>query len=231
MVRTRGSTITSFMQAQRSSATRPSIDKKRGRPSALPAAEGKAAAIATAAVAAKAAPTSSASSSSSSSSKRQTVQITLAEAYAAADEKAANSKFKPRPLGKNAQSATPQVDGHIPRGASILIIQRPWIDLILDGHKTLEIRGKHCTKRNERIYLALSGGGGVVIGSATFVTCHGPLSRAEWAARGEQHRVAGDDVLPYGGSTYAWELAKPQRFKQPVPYHHKPGVVVWAKME
>ena len=111
------------------------------------------------------------------------MQITLAEAYAAADEKAANSKFKPRPLGKNAQSATPQVDGHIPRGASILIIQRPWIDLILDGHKTLEIRGKHCNKRNERIYLALSGGGGVVIGSATFVTCHGPLSRAEWAAR------------------------------------------------
>ena len=116
-------------------------------------------------------------------------------------------------------------------GASILIIQRPWIDLILDGHKTLEIRGKPCNKSNERIYLALSGGGGVVIGSVTFAKCHGPLSRAEWAARGEQHRVAGDSVLPYGGSTYAWELVKPVRFKQPVVYKHKPGVVVWAKME
>jgi hypothetical protein len=119
------------------------------------------------------------------------------------------------------------VDGHVPRGASILIIQRPWIDLILDGYKTLEIRGRYCKKLNERIYLALSGGGGIILGSATFVKCHGPLSRSEWSARGDEHCVAGD-ALPYGASTHAWELAAPARFEQPVPYTHKPGVVVWA---
>ena len=65
-----------------------------------------------------------------------------------------------------------------PRGASILIIQQPWIDLILDGHKTLEIRSTRCNKpEGERIYLALSGGGGVILGYVTFVACRGPLSR------------------------------------------------------
>ena len=75
--------------------------------------------------------------------------------------------------------------------------------------------------------LALSGGGGILLGSVSFKACHGPLSRAEWAARGEQHCVAGD-ALPYGSSTHAWELVQPQRFRTPVPYHHKPGIVVWA---
>lgn len=140
------------------------------------------------------------------------------------------SKFKPRALHKVPQYLPSVVDGHVPRGASILIIQRPWIDLILDGYKTLEIRGRHCKKENERIYLALSGGGGIVLGSVTFVTCHGPLTRSDWSARGESHCVAGE-ALPYGSSTFAWELAKPARFKAPVPYLHKPGVVVWAIKE
>ena len=225
MVSTRGgggsssATITSFMQARKRSAPTASDG---GRP--VKAARGSTTAAAAAAPLTLSAP-------KKNSGTTTTTQITLEEAYAAAAEKVSNPKFFPRPLGKNVKSTTDVVDGKVPVGASILIIQRPWIDLILDGHKTLEIRGKPCNKSNERIYLALSGGGGVVIGSVTFAKCHGPLSRAEWAARGEQHRVAGDSVLPYGGSTYAWELVKPVRFKQPVVYKHKPGVVVWAKME
>lgn len=118
-----------------------------------------------------------------------------------------------------------------PRGASILIIQQPWIDLILDGHKTLEIRSTRCNKpEGERIYLALSGGGGVILGYVTFVACRGPLSRAEYAAVAEEHCIAGD-ALPYGASTYAWEVCSPARFGSRVPYHHKRGVVVWAKKE
>ena len=117
----------------------------------------------------------------------------------------------------------------VPRGASILIIRNPWIDLILDGHKTFEIRGRRCNKpEGERIYLALSGGGGVVLGAATFVACHGPLSRAEYASRADGHCVAGD-TLPYS-ATYAWEVRSPERFRSPVAYSHKPGAVVWAKM-
>ena len=69
----------------------------------------------------------------------------------------------------------------IPKRAPILIIQDPWVSLILDGHKTFEVRGTPCKKSaGEKIYLALSGGGGIVVGEATFVACHGPLSKAQF---------------------------------------------------
>ena len=119
----------------------------------------------------------------------------------------------------------------VPRGASILIIQQPWIGLLLDGYKTLEIRGQKCKKApGEKVYLALSGGGGTILGSRTFVASHGPLSRAEYAGRSDGHCVAGGQ-LPYGPSTYAWEFKAPRRFRQAVPYVHRHGCVVWATKE
>ena len=42
--------------------------------------------------------------------------------------------------------------------------------------------------------------------------------------------IAGE-ALPYGASTYAWELRSPIRYGAPVPYAHKRGVVVWAIMD
>jgi hypothetical protein len=120
-------------------------------------------------------------------------------------------------------------DGVVPKGASILIVQQPWIGLLLLGVKTLEIRGRPCSKpAGERVYLALSGGGGIVLGSVEFVACHGPLSKPEWAKRAPEHCVLAQK-LPYP-TTYAWEFTAPARFRKPVPYEHKPGVVVWAVM-
>ena len=95
--------------------------------------------------------------------------------------------------------------------------------LLLDGIKSLEVRGNLCKKQaGERIYLACSGAGGYLFGAVTFVKCHGPLTRAEWAAKGMQHCVGGDS-LPYSGGTFAWEFSKPQRFREPVRYLQKPG--------
>ena len=37
-----------------------------------------------------------------------------------------NSKFHPRPIPNKGRSSTPVVEGKVPRGSSILIIQRPW---------------------------------------------------------------------------------------------------------
>ena len=105
------------------------------------------------------------------------------------------------------------------------------LSLILEGRKTLEIRGRACKKPvGERIYLARSRGGGVVLGSVEFAGCIGPLSRDKYAARGSEHCVAGA-ALPYGASTYAWGVRTPRRFAQPVAYSHRQGCVVWARME
>jgi len=137
-------------------------------------------------------------------------------------------KFHPLPNLKKVDHNVPIVDGIVPRGSTILIIQQPWIGLLLDGHKTLEIRGQACKKpKGEKVHLALSGGGGIILGQMTFVASHGPLSRAEYKARCERHCVWGD-TLPYGSSTYAWEFKGPMRFRRPVPYVHQQGCVVWA---
>ena len=105
------------------------------------------------------------------------------------------------------------------------------LTLILEGRKTLEIRGRACKKPvGERIYLARSGGGGVVLGSVEFAGCLGPLSRDEYAARRSEHCVAGAG-LPYGESTYAWSVRLPRLFARPVAYSHRQGCVVWARME
>ena len=165
----------------------------------------------------------------STPTKKRSVPTNISESPAAKLKKTQEPKFRPLANISAAVKKTPSVDGRVPAGASILIIQEPWISLILDGKKTFEIRGRFCTKQKERIYLALSGGGGIILGSAMFVRCHGPFSRDEYADASGRHCVAGS-ALPYGLSTYAWELASPVRFNTPVPYHHKHGVVVWAKM-
>jgi hypothetical protein len=118
----------------------------------------------------------------------------------------------------------------LPCGSSILIVQNPWLSLLLDGIKSLEIRSRRCAKpAGERIYLALSGAGGYVFGSVKFVACHGPLGREEWAGRSAEHCAAGA-ALPYP-STFAWEVSEPICFRRPVPYIHRHGTVVWAKVE
>ena len=120
----------------------------------------------------------------------------------------------------------------MPTGASILLVRQPWLGLLLAGQKSLEIRGSRCNKDGQRIYLALPGAGGLVLGSVEFTACTGPLTAAEYAARQSEHCVAAQAgaPLPYGGSTYAWSVREPVRFAEPVPYTHRPGCVVWATM-
>jgi hypothetical protein len=108
------------------------------------------------------------------------------------------------------------------------------LSLILQGRKSLEIRGRACKKPvGERIYLARSGGGGVVLGSVEFAGCSGPLSRDEYAVRSGEHCVASvaGAALPYGASTYGWGVRAPRQFARPVAYGHRQGCVVWARME
>jgi hypothetical protein len=136
------------------------------------------------------------------------------------------SKFKPIAQLPAATQMVQTTAGEVLNGASILIVQEPWIELILDAIKTLEIRGRGSLKSGQRILLAKAGGGGVVLGSVEFVRCVGPLSRSAWADARMQHCV--DGPLPYGASTYVWELAAPIRFTTPIQYTHKHGCVVWA---
>jgi ASCH domain-containing protein len=102
-------------------------------------------------------------------------------------------------------------------------VRHPWIDLILDGRKTVELRGRATRHRGE-LHLHASrtfgpaereaatrlgvpapepGQLGVVLGKVRLVDCR-KVTPADWAAALAEPR----ETRPY-----AWLLAKPKRVK------------------
>lgn len=111
---------------------------------------------------------------------------------------------------------------------SALIIKKNWLDLILDGSKTWQIRGNATIKRG-RIAL-IESRSGTVVDVAELAGVIGPLSRAEFA---RNHRKAGllqpPTSLPYK-RTFAWVLRNAVRLKKPVAYKHPAGAVIWVTL-
>jgi hypothetical protein len=112
-----------------------------------------------------------------------------------------------------------------------LLIRSPFIDLILKGSKTWEMRGTRTSKRG-RIALIKSGTG-TVIGVVDLIDVVGPLRLSELAASAskagfeKRERVT---ELPYK-RTFAWVLQNPHRLKKPVPYAHPHGAIIWVNLK
>jgi hypothetical protein len=119
----------------------------------------------------------------------------------------------------------------LPReGDPVLVVQKPWICKLLDGEKTLELRGTVCRKpANTIVYLSESGTG-AISGCARFVGCNGPLDRETLVARFGEHRVTPDvlDAINYK-RVYGWNFVDAARATVPIPYAVKPGSIVWRK--
>lgn len=87
-----------------------------------------------------------------------------------------------------------------------LLIRAPWIDKILDGSKTWEIRGSHTYKKGQ--IALIESGTGTVVGVAELAGVVGPLSLKELSANWKN---AGFDRnehlfrLPYK-QTFAWVM-------------------------
>ena len=111
---------------------------------------------------------------------------------------------------------------------TVLIIKQWWLDKILDGHKTIEIRGKVVKKHiGKRIGLAASGSG-AISGFAELVQCLGPLTESDWHALRPRHCVQ-DEVRPYGAHTYAYVLCHAQRVPE-IPFERKRGAIIWQEV-
>ena len=109
-----------------------------------------------------------------------------------------------------------------------LIIKRPWIDFVLDGTKTWEIRGSNTKIRGE-IELIQSGSG-LVVGKAELIDCK-ELSLPEYQSSSDKHHIIdGLDSLPYK-RTFAWILKNPIRYEKPRPYKHPNGAIIWVNLE
>ena len=112
-----------------------------------------------------------------------------------------------------------------------LVIRRPYVDWILAGTKTWEIRSS-ATKIRGRIAL-IAGGTGTVVGTCELIEVRGPLSIADLAANARKLNTPRAEIsshLYYGDHTYAWVLTAVRRFRTPVRYRHPPGAVIWVKL-
>jgi hypothetical protein len=109
-----------------------------------------------------------------------------------------------------------------------LLIRRPWIDLILAGKKTWEIRGARTSIRG-RIGLIASRSG-TVIGVCDLVDCIGPLTAEQFRKNAKKAGMRPSEAtLGYYRQTYAWVFEKPRLLKQPGLYQHPSGAVIWVK--
>ena len=111
--------------------------------------------------------------------------------------------------------------------SGLIILKEP-LDLILSGEKTWELRGKVCHKRG--LIGLIESKSGTVVGTTELVDCVGPLSVADINKNlkklGVSKNLKSLDQLRYE-TPYAWVLQNAKRFKKPIPYKHKSGVVVW----
>ena len=109
--------------------------------------------------------------------------------------------------------------GSTPRfGDRILILREEWLERILDGSKTLEIRGARL--REGDVWL---GNRGAVSGKARLGPAVPIGTKQEWAALRPRHLVA-DEALPYK-TTWGLPLESVRRLRDAVPYLHRRGAI------
>lgn len=110
-----------------------------------------------------------------------------------------------------------------------LIIKKKWLDLIVSGKKTIEIRGSNTKKQNETIYLLESGTHRVTATAVISFTY--PISYSNWADERDKHCVyiTYADLRKRYKTPYAWVLSKIEPIEDIWYYKHPQGAVIWVK--
>lgn len=107
------------------------------------------------------------------------------------------------------------------------IVKEHWGNLILSRLKPWEIRGTGTQVRG-RVGVIFSGTG-MVYGSVE-ITGSELLLREDFNMFREHHRIPGDfEDLPYK-EPHIWHLKDAIRFKEPIPYRHPKGAVIWVNL-
>lgn len=106
-----------------------------------------------------------------------------------------------------------------------LLIRPPWIDLILSGRKTWEMRSRDTAHRGE--FLLIQSGSGLIVGQANLVGTQ-KLHPAQFGQTKRHHCV--DDLALLNRWCYAWILEDIQKFDTPIPYTHPQGAVIWVQL-
>jgi ASCH domain len=112
-----------------------------------------------------------------------------------------------------------------------LIIREPWIDLILNGAKTWEMRSEATNVRGS--IALIKRGTGLVVGTARLVESRPPLTRENYMSYRDKHAIPTsmlEEVLA-NGWTYPWVLSEVRHLPRPVSYRHKQGAVKFVTLD
>lgn len=111
-----------------------------------------------------------------------------------------------------------------------LIVDTPYIDLILEGKKTWDLRSSHSSIRG-RIAL-IRKGSGTIVGAIDIVDSIGPLSHQELVANSGKHHLREEDLKDpkMAKWRYAWVLKNGRKLAAPIPYRHPQGAVIWVNL-
>ena len=110
-----------------------------------------------------------------------------------------------------------------------LIIDEPWISLIVSGEKTWEMRSRNTNVRG-RIGL-IRKGSKTVIGLADLIDTLPKLPRSELRASFAKHRVPESKIDEDFEWSTAWVLQRPRSLQEPIPYRHPAGAVIWVNLD
>lgn len=111
-----------------------------------------------------------------------------------------------------------------------LVIDAPWISLILSGQKDWEMRS---TGTNYRGWFGLIWKGmGSVYGVARLAGAGGPMSPQEMIEAFEHHRISEEMIRSGAVAKWnrPWFLADVVRLPSPVHYKHPNGAVTWVEL-
>jgi len=111
-----------------------------------------------------------------------------------------------------------------------LVIRSPFVEWILVGKKTWEIRGRYTHVRGK--IALIRGGSGLIVGTCDLVDVVGPLTLRDLQKNARKLGRTSSEVRPPKPykKTYAWVLKNANKLNRPRPYVHPSGAVVWVKL-
>jgi len=109
-----------------------------------------------------------------------------------------------------------------------LIIDLPWIELILNGLKTWEMRTRKTKIRGD--IALIQKGTGTIVGLANLTDCKDSMNLDDLELNFEKHQVDYKKIVSAQKWNTPWVLSNVERLESPIPYKHKTGAVIWVDL-
>lgn len=110
-----------------------------------------------------------------------------------------------------------------------LIIKKEWLDLILLGEKTVEIRSSNTKIRGE--IALIESGSGFIVGTCEIIDSI-KLDNEEKLKEAMIYGCIpeGISLVSYYKKPHAWKITNAVRLDEKIPYNHPQGAVIWVNL-